>query len=146
MTTAGACRVMSAAVSRTRRRTSAAREDLEQAHDRDLVEREEARETLGDHLLAADAGEAHRPPGLGPESRHQARAELVPGWLAGDQVDERRRRHPVPASSRLAWQIPRCDGARMKATTSATHGDAAYCSATRAMRSAIVPSGANSSW
>ena len=57
------------------------------AHHRDVGEREQALQPLGGHRLAADAEEVDAARGLLAERPHQLEAELVAGRLAGDEGD-----------------------------------------------------------
>ena len=62
-------------------------DDRQHSHHRDVGEREQALEPLGGHRLAADAEKFDFACRLLSERPHQLEAELVAGWLAGDEGD-----------------------------------------------------------
>ena len=67
-----------------------ARDHRQEAHDRDVADREQALQALGLHRLAADAEEVDAR-GIGLAQRpHQLEAELVAGMLARDERDAQR--------------------------------------------------------
>ena len=64
------------------------RQHFQQAHQGEVLDREQAGEPLRSHLLAADAGERE----VGPartERRHQASTQHIAACLAGEQIDQR---------------------------------------------------------
>src|SRR4051794_13729733 len=81
-------------------------QDVHQPHDRDVGEREEQRQPLPGHGVAADAAKAHVALAEARfEGPHQLGAELVAGFLAGDEPDEARARlahRASPAATRPA--------------------------------------------
>ena len=63
-------------------------QDFYQAHHRQVPHREQAVQTLGDHVGAAHAGEAHARLRR-PQRGHQAAAKNVPAGLACDEINQR---------------------------------------------------------
>ncbi len=65
-----------------------ARQHFQQAHQGEVLHREQADKSLQRHLLAADTGEGEFRPARS-ECRHHAGAECIAARLAGDQIDQR---------------------------------------------------------
>ncbi len=94
------------------------RQHLGDAHDRELGQGHAAVQALRRHGLAADPGEAHLAARALAQGRHQLAAEEIARRLAGDEIDERRRR--AHAALTPTTKIPARSAASITASRSST--------------------------
>ena len=113
----------------------------QQAIDRDVIQREQGRQALAAHGLAAHPGKFDRIRRLQAQRAHQLEPELGAGMLPGDE----KQLHGAGSRDSRGRHMARSPPLRRKSRISCTSGWSANSAATSSTRSFSVPSCANSS-